>query len=72
MQRLGLAKRYVGSRQHGITTTETTLIKNAKDALQQSLNAVNTFFIEDWTPYEAAMKQVEPDPFKTIKTFTLD
>ncbi|WP_298758661.1 hypothetical protein [uncultured Psychroserpens sp.] len=72
MQRLGLARRYVGSRQNGITTTETTLIKNAKEALEDVLDEVNTFFIETWAPYRTKMEQVQTNPFKDLKTFKLD
>ncbi|MCD2259871.1 WD40/YVTN/BNR-like repeat-containing protein [Psychroserpens luteolus] len=72
MQRLGLARRYVGSRQNGITTTETTLIKNAKEALEDVLNEVNTFFTETWAPYRTKMEQVQTNPFKDLKTFKLD
>jgi hypothetical protein len=72
MQRLGQARQYVGSRQNGITTTETTLIKNAKDALESVLTEMNTFFNDNWKPYQSKMEQVQPNPFKEIKTFKLD
>jgi len=71
-QRLGLASGYVGSRQNGITSTETTLIKNAKDALNEALDKTNTFFNESWKPYQEKMQQVEANPFKDVKSFQLD
>ncbi|MEH6535767.1 MAG: hypothetical protein V7719_05195 [Psychroserpens sp.] len=72
MQRLRLARGYVGSRQNGITTTETTLIKNAKAALEDVLNEINTFFNDTWAPYRSKMEQIQANPFKDIKTFKLD
>ena len=72
MQRLGQARQYVGSRQNGITTTETTLIKNAKTALEDTLNEINTFFDDIWAPYRSKMEAIKTDPFKEIKTFKLD
>ena len=72
MQRLNLARGYVRSRQNGITATETTLIKNAKDALENVLNEVNSFFSDKWAPYREKMEQVKTNPFKDLKTFKLD
>lgn len=72
MQRLGQARQYVSSRQNGITTTETTLIENAKNALNTVLTEVNTFFNDQWKPYQSKMEQVKTNPFKDIKTFKLD
>jgi photosystem II stability/assembly factor-like uncharacterized protein len=72
MQRLGQARQYVGSRQNGITATETTLIKNAKDALETVLTEINTFFNDHWKPYQSKMEQVQPNPFKDLRAFKLD
>ena len=72
MQRLRQAKNYVGSRQNGITETETTLIKNAKEALNEAINETNTFFKNTWTPYRSRMEEVQASPFKDIKTFKLN
>ncbi|WP_204346050.1 WD40/YVTN/BNR-like repeat-containing protein [Psychroserpens algicola] len=72
MQRLNLARNYVGSRQNGISSTETTLIKNAKAALESVLNETNTFFNTTWAPYRNKMEQLQTNPFKDIKTFKLD
>lgn len=72
MQRLGLANNYVYNSQTGITSTETTLIKHAKDAMAKALGEVNAFFREDWATYQSSMKDVKPDPFKEIKSFSLD
>ena len=71
-QRLGLARRYVGSRQSGLTSTENTLIKHAKDALKSALDQTNTFFNDEWKTYESGMKQLDVSPFKEIKTFKID
>ncbi len=71
-QRLGTAGWYVGSRQNGLTSTEKTLIKNAKDALSKALDSTNTFFNDEWNPYKEKIEALETSPFKAIKTFKLD
>lgn len=72
MQRLGLARSYVGSRQNGITATETTLIKNAKNAMDKVLGEVNAFFNNEWTEYRSTMEGVQASPFKDTSIFSLD
>ncbi|WP_271782441.1 WD40/YVTN/BNR-like repeat-containing protein [Aquimarina algiphila] len=72
MQRLGTASWYSGSRQNGLTSTENTLIKHAKDALQDALNKTNTFFNSDWKPYREAIEKLEVSPFKEAKNFVLE
>ncbi len=72
MQRIGLARRYVATRKSGITSTETTLTKHAKDDLNDALNKTNTFFTDEWKTYEDAIKQLDVSPFKEIKTFKID
>lgn len=71
-QRLGLARRYVGSRQSGLTSTENTLIKHAKDAIKSALDKTNAFFNDEWKTYESGMKQLDISPFKEIRTFKID
>ncbi len=58
--------------QTGLTSTETTLIKHAKDALNKLLGETNSFFNKEWKDYQANMKQIQMDPFKDIKTFGID
>ena len=70
--RLSLAGFYVGSRQNGLTSTETTLIKNAKDGLNEALGKTNTFFNDSWKPYQEKMEQLKLNPFKEVKSFQLD
>ncbi|HKK11642.1 MAG TPA: hypothetical protein VJ945_02345, partial [Flavobacteriaceae bacterium] len=69
---MNLARYYVGSRQHGLTSTETTLVKNAKDALNEALDKTNTFFNETWKSYQDNMEQLQASPFKEVKSFHLD
>ena len=70
--RLRNAFEYVNSRQNGLTTTETTLIENAKNAVNDALDKTNTFFNEDWKMYQTQMEQLQTNPFKTIATFKLN
>ncbi|NER18531.1 WD40/YVTN/BNR-like repeat-containing protein [Spongiivirga citrea] len=72
MQRVFTASRYVNSRPEGITSTEQTLIKNAKDALQDAIQKTNTFFSDKWKNYEAEMKKIDLSPFKETKTFSVE
>jgi hypothetical protein len=72
MQRLGQARRYVGSRQNGISSTETTLIQHAKDELSAALDKTNSFFNEDWSAYKAKMESLNLSPFKETTTFKMN
>ncbi|MDH7914125.1 hypothetical protein [Winogradskyella sp. SYSU M77433] len=72
LQRLGLAAGYVSNSQTGLTSTETTLIQQAKDAISTLLAETNTFFNDDWTTYKTKMEQVKTNPFKEVKTFKID
>lgn len=71
-QRIGNAGFYAGSRPNGLTTTEKTLIKHAKDAVKEALDKTNTFFNEKWKPYQATMEELNTTPFKEIKAFKLN
>jgi hypothetical protein len=72
LQRLGVARSYVSNSQTGITSTETTLIKHAKDAVSGLLEETNLFYTEKWNAYQEKMKSIKTDPFKEIKTFKID
>lgn len=70
--RIGNASFYASTRPNGITTTETILIKHAKNAINDALDKTNTFFNDDWKPYQMKMENVKTNPFKELKTFKLD
>ncbi len=72
MQRMVTARRYVQSRQNGLTATENTLTQQAKGALQDALNKTNEFFIEDWKSYREEIEKLEASPFKETKSFSLE
>jgi hypothetical protein len=72
LQRLRTAQGYVFNSQTGLTSTETTLIKHAKDALDKLLGETNNYFNNGWKTYENTMKTLKLNPFKEIKTFSLD
>ncbi|MBV7268593.1 WD40/YVTN/BNR-like repeat-containing protein [Winogradskyella luteola] len=72
LQRLRTAQSYTYNSQTGLTSTETTLIKHAKNALNEFFSETNTFFNKQWKDYETRMRQVETNPFKEIKTFKID
>ena len=72
LQRLRTAASYVFNSQNGLTSTETTLIKHAKDALDKLFGETNNFFNTEWKSYQEKMSQVKMDPFKESKTFSID
>lgn len=71
-QLMGTAGHYSRTRPTGLTGTETTLIKNAKEALEGAIGKTNTFFSEKWKPYEERMKKIELSPFKETKVFKIE
>ena len=71
-QRLGAAGYYVGTRKTGLTSTETTLMKHAKDALNGALEKTNAFFNDEWKSYQSTMEALSLSSFKEIKSFKLD
>jgi hypothetical protein len=72
LQRLRTAQGYVFSSQTGLTSTETTLIKHAKDALDKLFGETNNFFKTTWQAYQDQMKDIKTNPFKDTKTFGID
>ncbi|WP_424000713.1 WD40/YVTN/BNR-like repeat-containing protein [Maribacter sp. IgM3_T14_3] len=71
MQRLQLARGYVGSRKAGMTATETQLMQFAKKDLEAALEKTNSFFSTDWKTYKATMESLALSPFKEVETFSL-
>ena len=72
LERLGTASYYVNTRQNGLTNTEHTLIKNAKSALQNALQKVNTFFENDWSAYQSTVESIDLSPFKATEMINLE
>ena len=72
LERLGTANYYVSSRQNGVTSTEQTLIENAKSALNKALNQVNLFFETDWDKFQKQSEKINLSPFKAVKVIRLE
>ncbi|NRD23955.1 hypothetical protein HNV10_11915 [Winogradskyella litoriviva] len=72
LQRLRTASRYVNGSQNGLTSTETTLIKQTKDALEKLFAETNDFFEKDWKAYKATMEVLKTTPFNEIKSFKIN
>ena len=72
LQRLRSASRYINGSQTGLTSTETTLMKHAKDAVRELIGETNAFFNNQWNSYEADMKTLQTNPFKETKIFGVD
>ncbi|MCM8570750.1 hypothetical protein NE848_15245 [Gramella jeungdoensis] len=71
MERISNANWYVGSRQSGLTQTEHTLIKHARQELKDALQKTNDFFNEEWAEYRSEMQSIELPVFKEVKNFEL-
>ena len=72
MQRIGVATRYVVSRNTGITRTERELISYAKEELKMALDKTNAFFTEKWKPYRQSIEGLDLSPFKKTAVFNLE
>ena len=72
LERLGTASYYVSTRQNGLTSTEKTLIKNAKNDLTNALEQVNSFFENDWKDYRSKIETIDLNPFKNIETIHIE
>jgi len=70
LNRIRTASWYGGSRPDGMTKTEITLLKHAKDKLNQTLDKTNAFFDKDWKAYKETMSKVKTKTFQDIKTFS--
>jgi photosystem II stability/assembly factor-like uncharacterized protein len=71
-QRLGVARRYLGSRFGKITKTETELITNFKNALKDALDKTNAFFNKDWKDYKNNVDSIKISAFKDVKNFNIN
>ncbi|MGJ8714219.1 MAG: VPS10 domain-containing protein [Maribacter stanieri] len=72
MQRLQIARRYVGSRKAGMTATEKQLMQFSKDDLQSALQKTNAFFAKEWVDYQYNMKSLDLSPFKKTEVYKLN
>ncbi len=70
LNRIRTASWYGGSRPDGMTKTEITLLKHAKNKLNEALDNTNAFFEKDWKAYRETMTKVKTKPFKDIKVFS--
>jgi len=68
-QRFSSASRYVRSRFGNLTSTETQLIKQYKDALNAAVKKSNDFFETQWTAYKSKVETISISPFKEIKKY---
>lgn len=72
MQRIQVARRYVGSRKTGMTATEKQLMQFAKDDLEAALQKTNAFFAKEWVDYKNSMQSLDLSPFKETEVFNLN
>ncbi len=72
MTRIGIASWYVGSRQRGITSTESTLMEHAKDELKAALKQTNAFFEKEWPELRSKIEEANASHFKDVKQISID
>ena len=72
MQRLNTASFYVNTRKSGITETEKKLVQFAHEELKEAVNKTNSFFTNDWKPYQESIEALNLSPFKETQVFELD
>ncbi|WP_417953513.1 VPS10 domain-containing protein [Flagellimonas spongiicola] len=72
MRRINTANFYVGTRQTGLTDTETQLVNFAEAELKTALAKTNLFFNEKWKTYKDSIEALNLSPFKETKEFRLN
>ena len=71
MTRIGGAAGYIRSRQQGMTSTEDTLMKHAKNELETAVLKTNTFFNDVWPDLRAKIELENSSQFKEIEEIKL-
>ena len=66
MSRLYGAGRYLGNDVDGPGVTEQNLLRLAKEAVAEAMETIDGFLAEDWPAYEAAIKEANLSPFKSL------
>ena len=72
MKRIDQARRYVSSRQSGLTETEQALMEYARQDLNTALEASNEFFEKEWPAYRSSIQDLDLSLFKEVKQFELE
>jgi mRNA-degrading endonuclease RelE of RelBE toxin-antitoxin system len=71
MTRIGGAAGYIRSRQQGMTITEETLLKHAKNELETAVLKTNTFFNDTWPDLRSKIESENSSQFKEIEKIKL-
>ena len=71
MTRIGGAAGYIRSRQQGMTMTEETLMKHAKNELETAVLKTNTFFNDVWPDLRSKIESENSSQFKEIEKIKL-
>jgi photosystem II stability/assembly factor-like uncharacterized protein len=72
MQRIRMARWYSGSRPYGLTTTENTLIKHAKNQFNETIKSFNEFINKSWKEYRLEMEKLDLSPFKEVEMIQIE
>lgn len=70
--RLRAPSRYLGSSYGPPTSTERTLIRHAREAVDEALEKINGFFESEWPAYVRDMESAQLSPFKQFERVDMD
>jgi hypothetical protein len=71
MSRIGKANSYVRSRPNGVTETEKMLIEQARTYLEDGMQQVNDFLVNQWKSYQTEMEAIEVKRTIDVPKFSL-
>jgi photosystem II stability/assembly factor-like uncharacterized protein len=66
MSRLYGAGRYLGNDIDGPGATEENLLRLAREAVTEAMEKIDVFLNQDWPTYEAAVREANLSPFKSL------
>ena len=66
MSRLYGVGRYFGNDFDGPGVTEENLLRLAREAVTEALEKIDDFLNQDWPAYEAAVREANLSPFKSL------
>lgn len=72
MSRIGKASSYIRSRPNGVTETEKMLMDQAQTYLEDGMQQVNEFLMNEWKTYQTEMEAIEVTRTVEVPEFSLE
>ncbi len=72
MSRIGKATSYIRSRPNGVTETEKMLMDQARTYLEDGMQQVNEFLMNEWKTYQTEMEAIEVKRTVEVPEFSLE